>query len=121
MSADQRPVGWSEAGSALPRRPAWTRYRLPLRLRVSMGGNRPHDRWPGGRSGVVGLDRATGRRGPTCGRGPLPGPHRGPEHTRLVATLALPPTGDLDHDAGRDDGRAVPLLELSYYWLTAIL
>lgn len=37
MSQDQRPAAWSGAGLVLPRPEAWTRNRLPLRLRVSMG------------------------------------------------------------------------------------
>jgi hypothetical protein len=37
MSADQHPVGRSQAGLAPPRPAAWTKYRLPLWLRVSMG------------------------------------------------------------------------------------
>lgn len=37
MSRDQRPAEWSGAGLVLLRPEAWTRNRLPLRLRVSMG------------------------------------------------------------------------------------
>jgi hypothetical protein len=37
MTGDQHPAEWSEAGLALPRPAAWTRNRVSLWLRGSMG------------------------------------------------------------------------------------
>jgi hypothetical protein len=37
MGANQNPVGWPDAGSALPRPAGWTEQRLPVRLKFSMG------------------------------------------------------------------------------------
>ncbi|HEX6677323.1 MAG TPA: hypothetical protein VF486_20135 [Actinomycetes bacterium] len=37
MRADQNPLGWPDGGSALPRPAGWTKQRLPVGLKFSMG------------------------------------------------------------------------------------